>query len=204
MIYFKNNSITWTDASLIWSTDDEVIYSEFYQDTDVTWADDDIFWNQIEIKAPNDYYRDGDNTWVSDDDYWVTSEFLNYFKDATDTWENDDDEWCETVPTTGTVQTPTIFPDTGTHPTDTAYITISCGTFNSTIYYTDDGTTPDKTSLVYTGPILLGKDVTIKAIGIKTEYTDSAVVTAVFTVANHLLLIYSSKKRITNHTNLRR
>lgn len=185
-IYFENKSITWEDASILWHQDEEVIYSEFYQDTDVTWADDDISWIQSEVSAPNAFYKDGDTDWVDGDTYWIQAEeILTYFKDATDTWENDDDEWHETVPTARIVQIPVILPITGAY-LDTQLIDITCGTLGATIHYTEDGSTPDITDPIYTSALVLGSAKTIKAIAIKTEYTDSSVASAAYTISEWL------------------
>jgi hypothetical protein len=74
----------------------------------------------------------------------------------------------------GTVATPAISPAAGTYNADQS-VTITCGTASASIYYTIDGTTPDNTKTLYTGAFTLSASATVKAIGIKTGYTDSAV-----------------------------
>jgi len=64
-----------------------------------------------------------------------------------------------------------------------ATVTLSTTTEGATIYYTTNGDTPSADSTEYTGPITITVDVTIKAIGVKDGWTDSAILTAGFTVA---------------------
>ena len=62
-------------------------------------------------------------------------------------------------------------------------VTISCDTEGAVIYYTTDGSTPTTSSAVYSTPIAITSDVTIRAMATKEgNYTASDVVTANFTV----------------------
>ena len=79
------------------------------------------------------------------------------------------------------VATPAISPNGGTY-TETASVTITCATSGATIHYTLDGSTPTTSSAVYTGAITLTESATIKAIAVKSEYTNSAVASAAFTI----------------------
>ena len=79
------------------------------------------------------------------------------------------------------VATPVINPNGGTY-IETASVTISCATSGATIHYTLDGTTPTTSSAVYTGAITLTQSATVKAIAVKSEYTNSAVASAAFTI----------------------
>ena len=79
------------------------------------------------------------------------------------------------------VATPAISPNGGTY-TETASVTITCATSGATIHYTLDGTTPTTSSAVYTGAITLTQSATVKAIAVKSEYTNSAVASAAFTI----------------------
>ncbi len=54
-------------------------------------------------------------------------------------------------------------------------VTITCATEGATIYYTTDGTAPTTESTAYSGAITLTETVTIKAIAVKTGYTNSEV-----------------------------
>ena len=58
-------------------------------------------------------------------------------------------------------------------------VTLTCSTENAVIHYTLDGTDPDASSTVYTGPFTLSSNTTVKAIAIKNDKT-SAIVTKVY------------------------
>ena len=76
--------------------------------------------------------------------------------------------------------TPVINPAGGEVEAGTA-VTITCE--GATIHYTTDGTTPTTSSAVYAGPIIVNKDMTIKAMAAKEgNYANSAVATADFSV----------------------
>ena len=67
---------------------------------------------------------------------------------------------------------------------------ISCVTPYSTVYYTWDGSTPTSSSTKYTGVFSLDGNGTLKAVGVKPRYYDSApdsVVIASFTVADPII-----------------
>lgn len=82
---------------------------------------------------------------------------------------------------TGTVVTPVIVPVSGGWPASTQ-ITITTETPTANIYYTEDGSTPSASSILYTGSFTLTAAKTIKAIGIKDNFTDSGIVTEVYTI----------------------
>ncbi|SEP84000.1 Putative cell wall binding repeat-containing protein [Lachnospiraceae bacterium NE2001] len=79
------------------------------------------------------------------------------------------------------VETPTFSPAAGTY-TKTQTVTISCATEDAKIYYTTDGTAPTASSAVYTEPITVDQNTTIKAIAVKDEMTDSEVATAEYVI----------------------
>ena len=58
--------------------------------------------------------------------------------------------------------------------------TISDSTPGAILYYTTDGTTPTQNSAVYTGPILVPKGTTLRAIALAPGYPSSDVATAAF------------------------
>jgi len=83
------------------------------------------------------------------------------------------------------VGTPTADPAAGAVAVDTP-ILLSCATEGAAIYYTTDGSAPNATKTLYdaeTPPTVPIGGVTIKAIGIKTGYANSAVLTATYTIA---------------------
>ncbi|MBO5664750.1 MAG: chitobiase/beta-hexosaminidase C-terminal domain-containing protein [Bacteroidaceae bacterium] len=83
---------------------------------------------------------------------------------------------------TVTVATPTFNPAGGEVEEGTT-VTISCATDGATIYYTTDGNEPTTSSAVYSGAIVVDKDMTIKAMAAKEgDYTDSEVASATFTI----------------------
>ena len=61
-------------------------------------------------------------------------------------------------------------------------VTLSCDTEEARIFYTTDGSTPDINSTLYTTPILVTGQLTIKAIAVKPGMKDSSVSTFNYTV----------------------
>ncbi len=90
-----------------------------------------------------------------------------------------------------TVDTPVISPSSGSSiQQDSAVITITCATADASIYYTTDGTAPSASSLHYTAAFavntlaVVGTPLDIRAIGVKSGSTDSAVAQATYTVVD--------------------
>ena len=75
---------------------------------------------------------------------------------------------------TMSVATPTFSHGPGTW-TSALNVSITSSTSGSTIRYTTDGSTPTVNSALYTGPIPVNTRTTVKAIGFKSNFTDSAV-----------------------------
>ena len=87
------------------------------------------------------------------------------------------------IPPVEQVATPVISPGSGSI-TDLTNITITCATAGADIYYTVDGSTPTAGSIHYTGAFNLSDgSITVKAIGIKSGLTDSAVSLTIYTVS---------------------
>ena len=84
--------------------------------------------------------------------------------------------------TVETVATPTFNPAAGTYY-DPLSVVLSCVTNGSTIRYTLDGTNPTATTgTVYTSPISVTSNTTIKAIATATGYDPSSVASATYTI----------------------
>jgi hypothetical protein len=77
---------------------------------------------------------------------------------------------------------PVFSPKPATY-TSTQSVTISDSTSGATIYYTTDGSTPTTSSNRYTAPIAVTSTETIKAIAASPGYSNSAVATALYTIA---------------------
>jgi|GEM_PF-808156 len=85
------------------------------------------------------------------------------------------------TPGTPTVATPTFSPAGGSY-SSTQSVTLSSSTSGASIRYTTDGSTPSTTvGTVYSGPLTVSGNATIKAIAYKTGLTSSAVTSATYT-----------------------
>lgn len=84
------------------------------------------------------------------------------------------------APVTPTCATPTFSPAAGSYE-GTQNVTIS-STDGATIYYTTNGSIPTTSSSVYSSPIAVSTDMTIKAYAVKAEYDDSEVAEAAYTI----------------------
>lgn len=79
------------------------------------------------------------------------------------------------------VATPTFSVEAGTY-FEAQNVTITTTTEGATIYYTTDGTEPTTESNVYTDPIAVSTDMTIKALAAKDGMDNSAVASATYTI----------------------
>ena len=77
---------------------------------------------------------------------------------------------------------PTFSPAAGTYTTAQS-VTISDSIGGATIYYTTNGTTPTTSSTKYAGAITVSATETVRAIAVKTGYTNSVVASAAYTLA---------------------
>jgi hypothetical protein len=77
--------------------------------------------------------------------------------------------------------TPSFTPGGGTYSSAQS-VTISDTTGGGPIYYTTDGTRPTTSSAVYSGPITVSSDETLKAIAATSGYTSSFVGTASYSI----------------------
>ncbi|MEU6849634.1 chitobiase/beta-hexosaminidase C-terminal domain-containing protein [Actinacidiphila alni] len=80
-----------------------------------------------------------------------------------------------------TVATPSFSPAGGTF-SSAQTVTISDATSGASIRYTLDGSTPTASSTLYSAPLTISSSTTVKAIGIKSGSTNSAVATASYTI----------------------
>jgi hypothetical protein len=82
----------------------------------------------------------------------------------------------------GTVATPTFSPAAGAY-TNAQSVTISTTTTGATVRYTTNGSTPSQTNgTVYSSPVTITTNTTLKAIAYKAGMTDSAVASGTYTI----------------------
>jgi Chitobiase/beta-hexosaminidase C-terminal domain len=77
--------------------------------------------------------------------------------------------------------TPTYTPAAGKYPSAQS-VTINDTTVGATIYYTTDGTLPTTSSSVYSSPITVSANETLKALAVANNYTTSLVAAAVYKI----------------------
>jgi hypothetical protein len=80
-----------------------------------------------------------------------------------------------------TVATPTITPNGGSY-TGPISVTMATSTAGATIRYTTDGSNPTTSSPIYSGALNLIAGATVKAVAFKTNYNQSSIASAVFTI----------------------
>jgi hypothetical protein len=86
-----------------------------------------------------------------------------------------------TVIPAGSAIAPTFSPGTGTYSSAT-YVTISTLSPGTSIRYTTDGSTPSETTgTLYSGPVTVNSNVTLRAIAYELGWADSPVASAVYT-----------------------
>jgi hypothetical protein len=83
---------------------------------------------------------------------------------------------------TSPAATPTFSPAAGDYST-AQKVSLSDATAGATIHYTTNGKTPTTASTKYTAPITVSRTETLKAIAVKTGYTESAVASATYTIS---------------------
>ena len=104
-----------------------------------------------------------------------------------------DDIITSTVPQL-TVATPVISPEGGQY-VSMVEVTITCDTEGAEIHYTIDGTEPDASSVVYSEPLQIMNDVTVKAIAMKEGYVNSGVVSATYSIVTPVAVTFN---KVTN------
>lgn len=83
--------------------------------------------------------------------------------------------------TPSVVATPTASPLPGTY-TSAQAVTLATSTAGATIYYTTNGSPPDTSSSVYSAPIMVAVNQTVKAFAVKPNDSDSAVASFDYTI----------------------
>jgi N-acetylneuraminic acid mutarotase len=86
-----------------------------------------------------------------------------------------------TTPLGAITATPIFNPSAGTY-SGTPSVTISDSTPGASIYYTLDGTVPTSSSTVYSGPITILKNTTIRAMAMRSDYFQSTVSSATYLI----------------------
>jgi hypothetical protein len=89
-----------------------------------------------------------------------------------------------------TVSTPVFSMASGTYY-EAFDVTITCATAGATIYYTTDGSTPTASSTVYSEPIHVDSDMTLKAIAMKEGYDNSDIATANYVIMDYVQVLFS-------------
>lgn len=82
---------------------------------------------------------------------------------------------------TPTCETPTFSIEEGTYY-GTQSVELACATDGATIHFTTNGATPTSSSPTYSSAISVSSTTTIKAIAVKSEYEDSEVASATYTI----------------------
>jgi len=80
-----------------------------------------------------------------------------------------------------TAATPVFTPASGTYPAPLT-VTIAEATSGAKVYYTTNGTSPTKSSTLYTGPFTVSASDGVKAVAQATGYANSADATAIYTI----------------------
>ena len=88
-----------------------------------------------------------------------------------------------TIKQPGSVVASPTFSVAGGSYSSTQSVELSCATEGATIYYTTDNSTPTASSTPYSSAISVSETTTIKAIAVKSNYTNSAVASATYTIS---------------------
>ena len=100
-----------------------------------------------------------------------------------------------------TCATPTFSPTAGEY-VGTQSVTISSETSNANIYYTTNSSTPTTSSTLYSGAITVSSSQTIKALVTKSNYTNSAVGSAAYTITPAYTVTWKNKGSNVTTTNV--
>ncbi len=86
---------------------------------------------------------------------------------------------------------PTFTPNGGTYSSD-QNVNIHCGTAGATIHYTIDGSTPDASSPTYSTTLSITASCTLKAIATHSDYDNSDVASATFTIEKPVTVTFNA------------
>lgn len=100
-----------------------------------------------------------------------------------------------------TCATPTFSPAEGAY-VGTQSVTISSATTSANIYYTTNGSTPTTSSTLYSGAITVSSSQTIKALVTKSNYTNSAVGSAAYTITPAYTVTWKNQGSTVTTTNV--
>ncbi|MBI3488001.1 MAG: chitobiase/beta-hexosaminidase C-terminal domain-containing protein, partial [Acidobacteria bacterium] len=93
-----------------------------------------------------------------------------------------------TISIPNTVAAPTFSPAAGTYASAQT-VTLSTATTGAAICYTTDGSTPTAGSTSYTGPIQVLASQTIRAIAVRSGWTNSSVASAAYTIGGSAAVV---------------
>jgi hypothetical protein len=85
-------------------------------------------------------------------------------------------------------EAPVITPNGGTFASNQS-VTLSTATASAQIYYTLDGSTPTPASTLYSGPVTISTDTTVKAIASAAGYIQSPISSAIFNFSDQTPLV---------------
>ena len=114
--------------------------------------------------------------------------FTGNTKDGLPELKKTEESWSKTITvsrktTEQKVADPKANPLPGKYKTNTE-IVLTSTTDGAKIYYTVDGSNPTKLSTLYSKPIILNKDMNVKAFAVKEGYIDSSIMTFSYTVSD--------------------
>lgn len=178
---FKADNEASSSSISAFTANDEYAGGYTSDDNVATWATDSIVAN----KAAHMLANDGTSnelvaTLVSMDsdghtlDY-TTANALNYGI-----------AWSVESPATAKVPDLAIDPATGSFTIASLDVAITSAEPGVTIHYTTDGSTPTTGDTTYSVPFAITETKTVKALGVKSGYTDSDIATEVFTLQDRV------------------
>jgi hypothetical protein len=159
----------------------EIIYKAGFLSTE------NQFRGKIKVGTLSFSYTGVNHQTITLDNLKIVS-FTGNVKDNLPELEESIESWSKTITVSRSlenlkVEAPKANPAPGKYALNTE-IQLSSDTEGAKIYYTLDGSNPTKSSTLYSQPIKLNKDMTIKAFAVKDGYENSSIATFVYTVAS--------------------